>query len=581
MPFELPSDLSGLSAEELAALKATAKEQAKAALDAIKAKDRVTSDDALELNMYAEAAKAINAEELTRNEIETGMLAAEDTLSALLGGPDGAEGDGNAEADDAAADVVTEAEQALTGDLVTASGRGKTPVENVLRSRSLNSSLRNLSLREAQQAKNAQNGTSTRYQTDEELIVTAGAGISGIEANSPLGTLTAMSDALRARARYLPVTTGKYDKIVVASVKKTFDINVDSRMHPDEVEQNIKRLQDPSQLWDNGNITTAGGGWCATPMPTYNFFNLTCEDGAFDAPTFGVERGGFTFPVSPSLADVYTGAFDVTTNPWLWTNTDDVATVTGSPNKPCVRVPCATTTTRTLECYGICLTAGNLTDNAWPEQTRNYLSLLRSAQFHAINARYISTVVSLASTVVTAGAGGAGVISPVLGMVEIAAENYRTRYGMCQNEVLEVVLPHWIIPAMRADATKRNGVDMVGTTDAMIADWFDMRHIRAQFVSDWQVRASGLPGFETVITSWPTTVDFLMYAAGTVLIGNGMTLDLGVVRDSTLNAENDFTAAWMEECHLIARVGHEIAQYRVNICADGTTGANDLTACTF
>ena len=69
-----------------------------------------------------------------------------------------------------------------------------------------------------------------------------------------------------------------------------------------------------------------------------------------------------------------------------------------------------------------------------------------------------------------------------------------------------------------------------------------------------------------------------LYAAGTVARGNGMTLDLGVVRDSTLNARNDFTAAWMEECHLIARFGHEVREYTTNACPDGTTGAADLTS---
>ncbi len=58
-----------------------------------------------------------------------------------------------------------------------------------------------------------------------------------------------------------------------------------------------------------------------------------------------------------------------------------------------------------------------------------------------------------------------------------------------------------------------------------------------------------------------------------------MTLNLGVVRDSVLNAENDHTALWTEECHLIAKVGHEIKQGRVFLCADGTTGASDLVNC--
>jgi hypothetical protein len=115
--------------------------------------------------------------------------------------------------------------------------------------------------------------------------------------------------------------------------------------------------------------------------------------------------------------------------------------------------------------------------------------------------------------------------------------------------------------------------------DAQIAQWFDCRNIRVQFVDDFQVRAAGQPGAATPITRYPSIVNGLLYAAGTVARGNGMSLDLGVVRDSTLNAENDFTAAWMEECHLIAKFGHEVRNYQINICPDGNTGAASGTAC--
>lgn len=481
--------------------------------------------------------------------------------------------------DPAAEVIVPDNAAALEGELVTASA-AKTAAVDTLREPSLNNRIRTLSLREAQ-LKRASRGGFTPYDTSEELVITTAADVPGYLYDTPLEDRIELAKAFQRRAKNMVDQPGLNQRVTVATVKRKYDVVLDEKMRPEEIEDAFKRLADPSQLWESGIPTTAGGGWCALPMPTYNFFNITCEDGMFDAPTFGVERGGITFPVSPSLADVYTGTFTSGTNPWLWTNTDDVATVTGSPNKPCVRVPCATNTTVLLECYGICLTAGNLTNNAWPEQTANYLRLLRSAQFHAINARYIQSVVSLASAVVTSGVAGAGLIAPLLSQIELQATNYRVKYGMCQTEVLEVVLPFWIIGAMRADLSRRQGVTMqeIGITDNQIADWFDARHIRAQFVSDWQVRASGQIGNATPITSWPTSVDFLVYAAGTIMIGNGMTLDLGVVRDSVLNAENDYTAAWAEECHLVARVGHEVGQYRVNICPDGTVGAADLTAC--
>jgi hypothetical protein len=68
---------------------------------------------------------------------------------------------------------------------------------------------------------------------------------------------------------------------------------------------------------------------------------------------------------------------------------------------------------------------------------------------------------------------------------------------------------------------------------------------------------------------WPDQVDYMLYAPGTFVRGNGLTLDLGVVRDSVLNSENDHTAAWSEECHLVARVGPESRVYRTEISVRG------------
>lgn len=586
MPKPLPENLGELTRDELLALIAEARAEAEPILS--KPLDQISDDEGEVARQAATSARALRAQleivdaKIAQHEADRATFA-EPIPAAPVVAPAVPTPAPVAEVAPTMAEVesvVQEAEAALEGELVTASGRGKTAAEDVLRKPSLNNRIRGLHLRDMARDQARKSGFRP-YESDEELIITTAADVPGYKYDQPLNDRLELATAFQRRARNMVNQPGLDQRVTVATVKKSFGTVIDDNMRPDEIEAAFKQLADPTTLWDSGVPTTAGGGWCALPVPTYNFFNITCEDGAFDAPTFGVERSGVIVPVSPSMLDVYTGEFTSGTNPWLWTNTDDVATVTGSPNKPCVRVPCATTATFTLECYGICLTAGNLTNAAWPEQTANFLRLLRSAQFHAINARYIQSVVSLASAVVTAGAAGAGLIAPLLSQIELQATNYRVKYGMCNTEVLEVVLPFWIIGAMRADLSRRQGVtrEEIGILDSQIADWFDARHVRAQFVSDWQVRASGQIGNSTPITSWPTSVDFLLYAAGTVMIGNGMTLDLGVVRDSTLNAENDYTAAWAEECHLVAKFGHEIGQFRVNICPDGTVGAADLTAC--
>lgn len=405
---------------------------------------------------------------------------------------------------------------------------------------------------------------------DGALSIVAAAATTGIPIGTPLTDLDMLTSAVQGLARSLSATHGTPSFQMVASVNNNFEYVLDGEnTKPGEFEEMMRQIRTPDRIDD----LVAAGGWCAPSETRYDFFNIACEDGMVDVPTVGIRRGGVRWPVSPSMADVFTGEFTNATNPWVWTEADDILAVTGSPTKPCVRVPCATLDEARLECYGICLTAGNLTDSAWPEATRNYLRLLMSAHYHAMNQRYIQQMVTLSTTAIAVPTGACRAISTDLpDTVGLAAQDYRTRYGMCDDDVLEVVLPRWARDAIRSDLSRRTGVDPTSFSNADIDRLFSTRRVRIQWVSDWQIRTAGQPGGATALTAWPDTVDFMIYAAGTFFRGNGMTLDLGVVRDSVLNSTNDHTAAWTEECHLIGRHGHESRLYRLPVCVGGLTG---------
>lgn len=420
------------------------------------------------------------------------------------------------------------------------------------------------------------------------LAVTAGVDIPGLARGADLGNLPSLVDAFHRRARGMPTTRdGAGNRQLVATVRNEYEHTIDDRTTPGQVEELFNHLTSP----DRAQALVAGGGWCAPSEIRYDFFNIACEDGQIDLPTFGVSRGGIRYPVSPSLADVYGdspnqafGGFSVAftndSNPWLWTEDDDKATVTGEPNKPCIRVPCPTFAERRLECYGICVTAGNLTDDAYPEATRNFLRLMMSAHSHAMNQRIIATMVGLSDAITTGGqfATAGPAFTQLYNGAELAAIDYRERYGMCETDIVEIVLPKWIVGVLRADLARRTGVEQtLSVTRAQLMRYFADRNIRVQLVSDWQVRGAGQFGGASNMTDWPATVDLMVYAAGTFLLGNGLTLDLGVVRDSVLNAENDHTAAWSEECHLVAKVGHASRQYRVTFEVLGDPARVDTT----
>lgn len=426
---------------------------------------------------------------------------------------------------------------------------------------------------------------------EKRLAVTASVDIPGVAHGDGITSLRSLTDVVQRKAKSMPVTNdGTGNHQLVATIRNEFDHTIDKRTSLSEVGELLRHMTSP----DKQQSLVAGGGWCAPSEIRYDFFDISCADGMIDLPTVGITRGGIQFPVSPTLADTtisgafggFAVTFDETSNPWLWTEASDIAAATGSPTKPCVRVPCPTFDEERLECYGICLTAGNLTDDAYPEATQHMIQLLMNAHAHAMNARLIALMVARSNVAVStgefAGGGTPATAKPAyqqfLSGVDLGATDYRARYGMCIDDVLEVVAPYWVRNAIRADLAWRTGVDLLSVPDSMINQFFVDRNLRVQWVNDWQVRgASQFGNASTPMTAWPTSAQVMIYAAGTFVHGQGLSLDLGVVRDSVLNSTNDFTAAWSEECHLIARVGPESRLYTITFSVMGATTIANLT----
>jgi hypothetical protein len=409
----------------------------------------------------------------------------------------------------------------------------------------------------------------------DDSVLVASADIPNYAVGSQLEGMDALVAAMQSRARGLPILArgDESTRYPIASLQRNFRHTLDLNATPDQINEIMKDVTDVDSL-------VAAGGWCSPSEISYDFYNIVAVDGILDLPTVGINRGGMRFPVSPSFGDLVGNAAM-----WSWSETQDIAAVTGtaqSGTKTCARVPCPTFNEERLGCDGLCLTVGNLTEDAYPELIANHTRLLFAAHAHKMNAKRILQLFTASASVTgTFGSAGSGVVSPVLGALELSAIDYREKYAMADGAVLEVILPRWLRAVMRADLRKRTreNTSMLSMADAALMSLFDAINIRVQWVGDWQTRTSGLFGTSTVLTSWPSTVQFMMYAPGTFVMGQGLRLDLGIIRDSILNSTNDHTAEWMEECWLIAKVGHESRRGVINICPDGTVGAADLIAC--
>jgi hypothetical protein len=552
---QIPGDLSTLSQEDLDSLETSAAD----------AFDTLTNDEALDAAGLAEATTladgidAIRAERGTREQAAAELAAGKEALQKRIHGGDD-EGDGS-EGDGESAEA-TPAEPAL----VAAGARKKTNVLDVIKP----ASKLNVRLSDAQKFV----GDKGPRTNDKEAVLIASADIRGFTQGGVLNGYADLVKAFTARARTLPDGRGALNYVPIAQLQRehTFNLSEDSSM--EDAYAVLQAAANPEAL-------IAAGGWCAPSTISYDFFNIVCEDGMLDIPTTGITRGGMRWPTSPSFGDLAASP-----GLWTWNETQDIAAATGtaqSGTKTCARVPCASFNESRLDCDGICITAGNFTTDAWPEQLANFLRLVNAAHAHRVNTRLIAKIAAASTPVTGLGAVSQGVAVPILDAIEMQVVDYRVKYAMCDGSILEAVFPNWMQAMVRADLAKRKGWDSPNSafliTDAEIASWFTLRGIRAQFVQDWQVRAAGLPGQAAAMVAWPATIQFLLYAAGTWVKGNGLQLDLGIIRDSTLNTTNDYTAAWSEDCWLVAQIGHESRLVTVPICANGATGADVTYTC--
>src|SRR5690606_24623257 len=307
----------------------------------------------------------------------------------------------------------------------------------------------------------------------QRLAITASVDIPGVAHGGELTSLDSVIDVVGRKAKSMPVTRGNPNYQTVASIRNEFSHTVDDRTTPAQVEELFRFLTKRDGM--DAEALVAAGGWCAPSEIRYDFFNVAGTSGLIDPPTFRGTRGGVQFPVSPSLADAIDGgafapfseAFDGTSNPWLWTEADDIAAATGSPTKPCIRVPCPDFAEERLEAYGICLTAGNLANDAYPEATANMIRLLMAAHDHAVNARLIALMVARSSSATTIGGTASDSAAPrIFNAAALAATDYRARYGMALEDTLEIVIPAWVREVIRADMAWKAGIDLTEVSNA-------------------------------------------------------------------------------------------------------------------
>lgn len=346
-----------------------------------------------------------------------------------------------------------------------------------------------------------------------------------------------------------------------------------------------KKHVESSLAADSPSSLTAAAGWCAPSENLYDLCSLWSMDGMLDLPTATATRGGFNYTDQPTYAQLDGNlSFTILTE----------AQVIADTPKACAEIPCPTFTDTRLDVAVTCITASFLQAAGYPELVNTWVDGLLTNHAHKLNENIIGRMVTEAGAAIVipaqGGAGGTGTTpdgsasSSILSAVELAAEDMRYQSRMPFSQTFEVVLPHWVLVQMRADIARKNGwaSDNYALTDPEIVRWFTVRGIRPQFVYDWQDALSGLatgPGGAVALTALPTTVQFLIYPAGAVVLARQDVVTLSNVYDSANLTQNLYTRLFAEEGFNLLFPCGPVRLYTAQACPSGATAAQVYSSC--
>jgi hypothetical protein len=209
---------------------------------------------------------------------------------------------------------------------------------------------------------------------------------------------------------------------------------------------------------------------------------------------------------------------------------------------------------------------GNLMTRAYPEliARHNELGLIQ----HAREAEgQILTRLTALSTAVTS-TSLIGVARDFLVQLGRAAANYRGRHRLEADAPLRVIAPYWIKDAMVADLAIAAPGDNTLNAAAEIDGYIASRNINITYHIDDFSDAQGA----NAMNEFADTFVWYMFAEGTFLFLDGGTLDLGVIRDSTLVGTNDYKM-FVETFEGVAKVGVESLKVTSTISVNGVAAA--------
>jgi hypothetical protein len=401
--------------------------------------------------------------------------------------------------------------------------------------------------------------------------IVAAAGVDGYGAGDSIPTMRRLAEALQSkhdRVMRSGMGEGSVD-YPVATILANYPAERDlrGREKREDVMELVAAVTSPEAL-------TASGGLCAPVEPYYGLANVSSAERPVRAAlaSFQANRGGVNVAAVPTLADVDDAV-------GIMTEADD-ATGGTTATKTCQVVDCPQFTPVNVDAVYHCVQFGNMTSRAWPEQVQQFTELVLAAHARTAETNLLDSIAA-GSTQVTDVLSVAGVsgYTQVVGSFAKIAAGMRSRHRMSLGASIRVIAPAWLRELIISDLA-RSAFTARENAEALLNMELSALGINVTWTRDGESGKSQVFGAQAggAITDFPATAYYYAFPEGSWLYLDAGTLELGIVRDSTLNSTNDYQI-FGETFEQAAFIGVESIEVALQVCDTGAFASTVTIPC--
>ena len=424
-------------------------------------------------------------------------------------------------------------------------------------------------------------------QAEEPAGFVASAGVPGYAPGQRLDTKLDLAKAMVAAAGAVQsMPPGFRQDVVVASVDTRSQYPEERRLRLAGIDPDgwgndelIKLATTPGGRKPGGISMVAGGGMtamvaaggvCAPVTPYYGQqFIAVLDRPVRDAMvSYNADRGGVRY--NPPI-----GISTISGSDAIGIVTEEEDSEGGTfAAKTCQTVVCVDAVEVDVDIIYHCVIWSNLTARTFPERVAQYSDTVMAGFARLAETNLLNAIKAGSTNVTQANTNTQGAVSSLLGSVLTAAAGQRSRQRMAPDATLRAIFPAWGRDLLVADIVRSQFQRFDMSEQGLIA-LLRSYNIEPSFTIDGPSTGTGqVFGAQTAgaLEPFPTSMQWALYPEGTWMFLDGGVLELGIVRDSVLNAENQFEI-FGESFENAANVGIESLWITTDVCPSGTVAA--------